>query len=121
MSRWTAQATRIAVRIANRAHCSATVRSASGGALREVFPEAREQRCWVHYADLEIMPTSGQFQFRISQSGWHNQRGSGQTDLFEIATIWRAWPSCARLERRRYRPLGRVPRPTETVKIMPTF
>src|SRR5262245_20214759 len=48
MSRWTAQATRIVVRIANRAHCSATVRSASGVLLREVFPEAREQRCWVH-------------------------------------------------------------------------
>jgi transposase-like protein len=28
------------------------------GALREVFPESREQRCWVHYADLRIMPTA---------------------------------------------------------------
>ena len=27
------------------------------GALREVFPEAREQRCWFHYADVRIMPT----------------------------------------------------------------
>jgi putative transposase len=27
------------------------------GALREVFPDSREQRCWVHYADLRIMPT----------------------------------------------------------------
>jgi transposase-like protein len=27
------------------------------GALREVFPEAREQRCWFHYADPRIMPT----------------------------------------------------------------
>jgi putative transposase len=27
------------------------------GALREVFPETREQRCWFHYADLRIMPT----------------------------------------------------------------
>ena len=26
------------------------------GALREVFPETREQRCWFHYADLRIMP-----------------------------------------------------------------
>jgi transposase-like protein len=26
------------------------------GALREVFPQAREQRCWFHYADLLIMP-----------------------------------------------------------------
>jgi transposase-like protein len=26
-------------------------------ALREVFPEAREGRCWFHYADLRIMPT----------------------------------------------------------------
>jgi hypothetical protein len=26
-------------------------------AVREVFPETREQRCWVHYADLRIMPT----------------------------------------------------------------
>jgi transposase-like protein len=25
--------------------------------LREVFPEAREGRCWFHYADLGIMPT----------------------------------------------------------------
>src|SRR4051812_2883857 len=25
-------------------------------ALREVFPDTREQRCWVHYADLRIMP-----------------------------------------------------------------
>ncbi len=26
-------------------------------ALREVFPPAREGRCWFHYADLRIMPT----------------------------------------------------------------
>jgi len=25
-------------------------------ALREVFPETKEQRCWWHYADLRIMP-----------------------------------------------------------------
>jgi transposase-like protein len=25
-------------------------------ALREVFPTAREQRCWLHYADVRIMP-----------------------------------------------------------------
>jgi transposase-like protein len=27
------------------------------GALREVFPQTREQRCWFHYADVRIMPT----------------------------------------------------------------
>src|SRR5262245_85102 len=27
------------------------------GALREVFPDRREQRCWGHYADVRIMPT----------------------------------------------------------------
>jgi putative transposase len=27
-------------------------------ALRDVFPETREQRCWWHYADLRIMPRS---------------------------------------------------------------
>jgi putative transposase len=26
-------------------------------ALRDVFPGAREQRCWVHYADARVMPT----------------------------------------------------------------
>jgi len=26
-------------------------------ALAEVYPATREQRCWVHYADLRIMPT----------------------------------------------------------------
>ncbi len=26
-------------------------------ALRKVFPKTREQRCWVHYADLRIMPS----------------------------------------------------------------
>ena len=26
------------------------------GALREVFPETREQRCWFHYADVRVMP-----------------------------------------------------------------
>jgi transposase-like protein len=26
-------------------------------AVREVFPQARAQRCWFHYADLGIMPT----------------------------------------------------------------
>jgi len=26
-------------------------------AMRNVFPEAVEQRCWNHYADLRIMPT----------------------------------------------------------------
>jgi len=25
-------------------------------ALREVFPATKEQRCWVHYAELRIMP-----------------------------------------------------------------
>jgi len=34
------------------------------GALREVFPETREQRCWVHYADLRIMPISFRKCFR---------------------------------------------------------
>ena len=28
------------------------------GALREVFPETREQRCWFHYADARVMPMS---------------------------------------------------------------
>jgi transposase-like protein len=27
------------------------------GALRNVYPEAEEARCWNHYADLRIMPT----------------------------------------------------------------
>jgi putative transposase len=27
------------------------------GALREVFPDTRGQRCWVHYAEQRIMPT----------------------------------------------------------------
>jgi transposase-like protein len=27
------------------------------GALREVFPATRAQRCWFHYADLRVMPT----------------------------------------------------------------
>ena len=26
-------------------------------ALSEVYPETRSQRCWMHYADLRIMPT----------------------------------------------------------------
>ena len=26
-------------------------------ALRNVFPRAREQRCWVHYPDLRVIPT----------------------------------------------------------------
>ena len=25
-------------------------------AVREVFPDTKEQRCWFHYADLRIMP-----------------------------------------------------------------
>jgi hypothetical protein len=28
-------------------------------AAGEVWPKTREQRCWVHYADLRIMPTKG--------------------------------------------------------------
>jgi putative transposase len=28
-------------------------------ALRDVFPDAREQRCWVHYVDFRVMPTRG--------------------------------------------------------------
>ncbi len=27
------------------------------GALRDVFPSTREQRCWVHYAEHRIMPS----------------------------------------------------------------
>ena len=26
-------------------------------ALRDVFPQTKEQRCWFHYADVRIMPT----------------------------------------------------------------
>jgi hypothetical protein len=29
------------------------------GALREVFPETRQQRCWFHYADVVAMPRWG--------------------------------------------------------------
>src|SRR5438046_173220 len=29
------------------------------GALREVFPATREQRCWFHYADVVVMPMLG--------------------------------------------------------------
>ena len=25
-------------------------------ALRDVFPQTKEQRCWFHYADFRIMP-----------------------------------------------------------------
>jgi putative transposase len=28
-------------------------------AIEEVFPSTRHQRCWVHYADSQIMPTHG--------------------------------------------------------------
>ena len=28
-------------------------------ALKDVFPGARRQACWVHYADLAVMPTRG--------------------------------------------------------------
>jgi len=35
------------------------------GALREVCPESREQRCWVHYAHLRIMPTRDQSRTRL--------------------------------------------------------
>jgi putative transposase len=27
------------------------------GALREVFPQTKAQRCWFHYADVRVMPT----------------------------------------------------------------
>jgi transposase-like protein len=27
-------------------------------AIEQVFPSTRHQRCWVHYAELRIMPTS---------------------------------------------------------------
>jgi transposase-like protein len=29
------------------------------GALREVFPDTRAQRCWVHYAEQRVMPSWG--------------------------------------------------------------
>ena len=35
---------------------SATARSGSGVRCARCFPQAREQRCWFHYADLRIMP-----------------------------------------------------------------
>ena len=44
------------------------------GALREVFPETKEQRCWVHYADLRIMPTCHPPQFGWRLKGRHNHR-----------------------------------------------
>jgi hypothetical protein len=30
-------------------------------ALRDVFPETKEQRCWVHYEECPIMWTAGDF------------------------------------------------------------
>jgi hypothetical protein len=44
MSRWTAQATRIVVRIANRAQCSAMVRSASAAIFVDGFIIEREDQ-----------------------------------------------------------------------------
>jgi putative transposase len=37
-------------------------------ALRDVFPGAREQRCWVHYADLHIMPTEAGKSLQLAES-----------------------------------------------------
>jgi len=39
------------------------------GALREVFPQARTQRCWFHYADLRVMPTRCSYSAGCG-SGW---------------------------------------------------
>jgi len=39
------------------------------GALREVFPTTREQRCWFHYADLRIMPTSLREPWSVAVTG----------------------------------------------------
>ncbi len=47
-------------------------------ALREVFPDTREQRCWFHYADLRIMPTAGRGPLVAGWTGWrvrHNAAG----------------------------------------------
>ena len=47
---------------APRCSRSATGRWGSGSALREVFPETREQRCWVHKTAnvLDALPKSAQ-------------------------------------------------------------
>ena len=39
------------------------------GALADVFPETIEQRCWVHYVDVLVMPT------RFSEALWGNGFG----------------------------------------------
>jgi len=60
-------------------------RSSPRAALLRMPPSNRARRMWISasYADLEIMLTSGAFQFRFSQIDRHNQRGSGYTDGFE--------------------------------------
>ena len=35
------------------------------GALREVFPETRAQRCWVHYAEQRVMPSRAREALRL--------------------------------------------------------
>ena len=56
------------------------------GALGDVFPAGREQRCWVHYADLRIMPTSRRVQFKFAQAGRYNHgvlRSAGPSRIQE--------------------------------------
>ena len=38
-------------------------------ALRDVFPETKEQGCWFHYADVRIMPTLSPIPLRGRGSG----------------------------------------------------
>jgi transposase-like protein len=38
-------------------------------ALRDVFPETKEQRCWWHYAELRIMPSRARDSLRDREIG----------------------------------------------------
>ena len=56
-------------------------------ALRDVFPDAAEQRCWVHYVERRIMWMSGWdglFWGASACLGLHNQRASRKASSLSV-------------------------------------
>jgi len=56
-------------------------------AVPELWPDSDRQRCTVHYAEVEIMPTSGRFQFRSTAFGRHNPDGVRQDGSSPLGTV----------------------------------
>jgi transposase-like protein len=74
-------------------------------ALREVFPDTGEQRCWFHYADVRVMPTPVVSSLvagvaGVPKSAWRRSAGKSFSLISRWACRYIAVCRCARVRAR---------------------